>query len=141
MPDREPVWWSCDPESEHLSSTDIDDAVDVWTYNRFPDPLPERVKVYGYARMELPSAEEIADRLTWMMFEWLDEDYADPSADPTEASPALVSAALTFAETLRAEYPVFMCERVIEQEVLVSDYANVEDYNKAVEEHWAKHGT
>jgi hypothetical protein len=126
---REVVFWDCRDDREQLIHDSIGEAVYAWADER-DGPLPETVTVYGFARMELPSEERIAETVLEHLIERIDEDYGNPDdwAKPTEA---MLTAAREFARVFRAEYECWACEEVTRQTVRVADHVSAEWLDRA----------
>jgi len=91
----EAVLFTCERDAEVLEHSDPDDAVESYL-DQCGDPLPEKVTVYGYARL---------------------------AVEPGELDPGRVlAAAREFCEAIRREYPVWRCEEVEQTEVDVATW-------------------
>lgn len=128
MSEREARWWSVDRERERLYATEIEEAVQEWYDDLYPDQIvPETVEVHGFAPMELPPAEKIAADVLEYVGEWLEEDYGDPDdGGPTNWNEKAKAAAAEFARVVREEFYVWACEPVARETVRVADYVNPE---------------
>lgn len=121
---KEPKFWTCEEGVEVLTETEMEDAIVLWADN-IVGPLPEAVTVYGFAPLELPTAERIADYVLDHIIEFLDQDFGNQVDGPdTQVTSELKGAALAFAKVLRAEYPVWACEQVEERVERVADYVS-----------------
>lgn len=121
MTDTHIVFWDCRSDREDLAFTSIEDAVQSWA-DDLEGPLPEEVTVYGWKRMEIPSAEAIAERVLDDVLERLDEEYGDPDGGFVQPAKELNAAALRFAEEVRTHYVSWMCEQATSRIVRVADY-------------------
>ncbi len=121
---REIVLWSCDPEAEEMSATDIEEAVTDWIEyaENTERPVPETIAVYGYARMvpSWPDGHQILDNI----LEALDDDgYGSPEEYSIEhASDLMKKAADVLADVIKSDYKIWSCEIVHTEEVKISDY-------------------
>lgn len=114
-------FWTSKLRPEHLTHTTIREAVAEYADECHPNPLPEELVAFGYARTELPAAELLARRVLADVLEGLDDEHGDPE-EATEPNDAMKAAAIVFAQAIRAEYRVFTCEPVTQQVVRVSEY-------------------
>ena len=112
--------FTCERDAETLEHSDPDDAVESYL-DQCGDPLPEKVTVYGYARLVMEPGEPDPGRVLERVLEELDEEYGDPD-DATDATPAMLAAAREFCEAIRREYPVWRCEKVEQTEVDVATW-------------------
>mgnify|MGYP000671079985 CR=1 FL=1 len=126
---QEPKFWIVGtPYDDVPHHDDIDAAFESWSYDLYPDPLPETVRLYGYAVKQLPSVEELVARVNSQILQPLDEQYRGPDDEYPIGSPALTAAVLTFAKALNAEYESGTLEKVCESVEKVSDYIDSLDY-------------
>jgi hypothetical protein len=119
--DIEVAYWDCEYDHEQLVYSEIEEAVEAWA-DRQEGALPETVKVYGFARMDLPPTEKIASRVLEHLYGWIDDEYGDPNGSGEAAPLALLASALQFAEAFRKEYTAWACEQVTSRVVRVADY-------------------
>ena len=115
-------FWTTDPECEHLTATTIEEAIEEAADVEWPQPLPETVEVYGYAYMELPQPDHIAEDVLERLLGDLDGEYASPEMDTTEATPEMKAAALAFVRAVLEQYKPWACEQVEVRTVRVADY-------------------
>jgi hypothetical protein len=119
-------FWECCTDAEHLAYTDIGEAVHAWADARHPEPLPETVTVHGYAPMELPTEEWIADLILRETLERLDEEHARFDGEDTTPTAAMKAASYAFARVIRREYVSWQCEEVVAVTVRVADHVPAE---------------
>lgn len=119
---RETKFWSVGRDHEHLTATSVEEAVEQYRNECWPNPVPDEVEVVGYAERELPAVATIAGYALETMCEWLDEnDYGYPD-EPTEPTDALREAAAAFAQAVREHFPVWACEEVEAKAVRTAGY-------------------
>jgi hypothetical protein len=122
MAEKVAEMFSCDPDAEVLTATDVSEAVQEWV-DYFDGPLPETVTVYGFARRELPPTEKLAENILYDVLERLNDEYGDPDGLRGDGrTPEMVEAAHAFADVIRCKYWVWACEHASEETVKVSDY-------------------
>lgn len=126
---REVAFWSTTDDAEQLYHSEIEEALDAWADDHFPDPLPEKITVYGWARMELPTARRIGEVALEAVLEYLDEEHGDPN-DATEQSDEMLTLAALFGKGIRDHYTCWSCEVISTREVAVSEYVDVAAYEK-----------
>lgn len=108
-------------DAERLVARDIDGAVEDILDAVEPEDWPETVLMCGFRPMSLEGAGALqVDSILDPIIESLNEDFGDSEEpghwDPT---PAVRTAAEALADALRADYPVWTCEPVLEVEVPV----------------------
>lgn len=130
---REIVYWTRDDAAESLYSDSIEEELEDWAAQIWPDPMPETIEVYGYARVEDPPAEHFSFSILDRLLEDLDDEHADPNGGGTLPTDAMKAAALEFVEKVLAEYHVWSCDRVATATVRVSDFLGSEAVQKARE--------
>jgi hypothetical protein len=106
--------WHWDDESETISATDPEEAVQDYFDATAPDTLAEDVTVTGYRSRELGKYESALDpdQMVEEVYESLDQEYGGD--EPTEATPAVLEAARVLCETIRREYRAWQCEPAIQ---------------------------
>lgn len=127
--DREPAYYDC-RDNEELTWADRDEAIEDhlsylgvlhtgMTEAEVLDALPETITVKGYARMVIPEGEirNRVDTVLDALIERLDEEHGNPDGDPCDVTEKMKEAALTFVKAVVAEYTVWGCEVVSEEEV------------------------
>ena len=131
---REIEYWSVG-EQERLSHETIDEAVEWFldgvgggTEGLRPF-LASTIEVIGYARME-PGIEFLKSALLERALEALDEEYAGPDGDYSEATEAMKAAEEVFIQAILAEYTPWTCEQVCTRKV------NVEEWVKEHQPGW-----
>ena len=117
MSERKIECWD-EPDREDLRFSDRDEAIEA-ILDAMDDPLPEKITICGYARMEvdLSSSDILTDFL-----ERLDEDYGNPDGDLSEPTEAMKEAEKAFLAVIQREYEPWMCEEVCREEVNVSQW-------------------
>ena len=150
MTAEEPCFWTCEDDAEHLTHEDMDEAIELalsfclhpkMTMSDvivgIPQPkmspdevlaaLPQEIEVYGYARDELPSAQQRkawAASLVEQMMEWVDDEYGDPDGRTEhETEPACVDIALEMVDKALEGYTVWRCHKVCTKTVDVQAWA------------------
>jgi hypothetical protein len=114
---REAAYWGAENQ-EQLSLEDVDEAIEeILGDAGKPDLLPAKIKIYGYAPMEL----EIPDILDDIL-EGLDEELGDPDGNPTEPTPVMIFAANTLRDAIEQEYHVWACEMIETREIDVAEW-------------------
>lgn len=119
---REPVFFSCDPDQEHLRHTEPDEAIEAHLDDL--EAMPETVTVHGFARM--PVKKERTERLAAdhleLLLETLDEELGDPEfrTKPTEV---MTAHARRFVTSVVEEYEVWACEKISEETVNSQQWA------------------
>lgn len=126
MMPRDVKFWECNDGAEHLVHTEIGEAVCAWADDRHPEALPETVTVHGFAPMELPSEEWIADLVLRETIERLDEEHSNYEGEDTTPTNAMKLAAYEFARVMRREYVSWQCEEVTSVVVRVADHVPAE---------------
>lgn len=118
---RKPTLWDCSRDSEVLTHSDPEAAVDDWLGNDFVGELsdaPEEVTVFGFAPVIVDEARRSceASRVLEGLIEQLDEDLGSPDdyTKPTEEMEAL---ARTFVDGVLELYHVWSCEQISEESV------------------------
>jgi hypothetical protein len=117
-------FYTCREDEERLSFTSIQEAVEQWADDTFPDPLPETVTVYGYGRMKPKTCptSPLDD-----MLERLDEEYGDPEGyHETPVTDAMREAERQFIAAVLAEYDPWACVKVSEEVVRVGEFLDDE---------------
>jgi len=98
-------------------------AVDQWDRAPHPD---DTIEVTTYRLRELPPRDHLADVAIECVFEYLHGEYriSDDTSSPelTMAEEDVRDEALALADAVRREYPVYVCEPVSTETVLVRDY-------------------
>ena len=117
MSDREIVYWDCE-EQEHLTHDDMDDAIESILDDMAPSPLPRKMKICGYARMEMKMATGALEDV----LENLDMEYGDPDGERSDPTPKMQLAEEMFLEVVRSEYEVWTCEIVETREIDVAEW-------------------
>lgn len=132
MGKNDPEFWTVDDTEDVLTACSIEEALEQWADKLHPAPLPETVVVYGFARMELPSAERLGEDALESALEWLDQDFGNPD-EGTTPNDAMKAAALAFGEAIRANYTAWGCERVTQEEVQTREYLPAEWFSPTPE--------
>jgi hypothetical protein len=117
-------FYTCREDEEQLSFTCIEEAVEQWADDCWPNPLPETVTVYGYGRMRVVTCptSPLED-----MVERLDEEYGDPEGNyETPVTEGMREAERQFIAAVLAEYHPWACVRVSEEVVNVADFLDAE---------------
>lgn len=116
-------------QSEHLTHTDLDSAIQ--DFLEFREDLTvtaehePTVTFMGFVPMSLGSPRADAERLLEHLVESWDEDFGDPDGDwmrPKDFSPGVLDAGTAFVEAVRSEYRVWAHESIIEVEVPVLEW-------------------
>lgn len=116
--EREPTYWSCNPEIERLTHESMEAAVE-WHLDALTlDLWPEEMFVYGFARMEI-SPEQLREAPLEHILERLDEEYADPEGSYSEPTKKMREAERAFIDAVLEEYEPWMCEQVTEVKIKV----------------------
>lgn len=115
------AFYDCDDESEELSYSSPDEAIEM--HLDALDSLPaagETVTVYGWTRIPVGvNAEQVLERV----LEDLDEEHGNPNVDGnTEPTPKMREAAYVFARAIEAEYESWMCDQTHSAEVDVATW-------------------
>jgi len=129
-PERERECFTCKEGPERIDDTEPDDAIERYLDNLLEpnmtvaqvlEALPETVVVYGYAHQVFGASarKALASALLEDLLERLDEEYADPDNDGTVDTEPMRQAAHVFIDAVLAEYTVWTCDQVSEQEVEV----------------------
>jgi hypothetical protein len=83
------------------------------------DGVGETIRVYGFARTEMPSCEIVLEHL----MDWLDNDMELGDVDGAEPpSEALKAGARAFYDILVREYTPWSCEVVTQEEVNIEQW-------------------
>ena len=133
-------WDLEEPLYGNLHFTAEDDAMEMILDSFFPDPLPRRVTLYGWARRELERrdvelAVGAAEEYIW---ERLDEEYGNPDGSARDSEPtpeheaAIAKAKTALVDAIRAGYPVLGCEIATEKEI------DCEQWVRENAPHWMK---
>lgn len=126
---RDIVFWDSEDE-ERLTYSEQDDAIECLLDGT--DPLPEKLEICGYARMELPKAESLVSHVLDHLMETLDKEYADPEGSYTDATDGMKEAAKVFVAAVLDEYTNWACELVKRETIDVMEWvkANRPDWLK-----------
>jgi hypothetical protein len=108
------VYWDKESE-ERLTHKDQDEAIEYVLDEM--TALPETLEICGYAKMALPTPENLGDDVLSQLLERLDEDYSDPARSYSDATDAMKESAETFAKTVLDEYESWACE-VVKRETI-----------------------
>jgi hypothetical protein len=128
MKEREPIFWDCEEECDHLSYTDQDEAIEYFLDGAGDlDKLPNEVKVYGFSPLKISDRFMEGDILEYVL-ERFDEDFA--GEDSTEPTDSMIEAEREFLEKVKAEYKVWPCE------VVKTETINVQDWIKENRPDW-----
>ena len=106
--EKDIIYWDCE-ESEILTHTDIDEAVEYFLENIEIKDWPEITEVSGYAKLKISESEKAryAERILENLLEDLDEEYG--GEDYTEPSDKMKEAAKRFMDEFVNEYQVWRC--------------------------------
>jgi hypothetical protein len=119
---REIVFWTTTEFEEQLTHRSRHDAVTQWLDDNpqiKPRQMPSTIKVYGWARMEISPAEtdRIASFALEHAVEQLDEEHGDfIGGEGHEHTKKMKEAAVAFARAVVAEYQVWACEQIVEED-------------------------
>jgi len=123
-------FWDCRGD-ERLTHTGMDDAIE--DYLSDGGDIPETLEVRGFAPMELPAADVIAQSVLEHVFEFMFEDLLDPEADVKDSiTTEIREAATAFAEVVHREYTPWACE------VVCTGTVNVKDWVKRHRPDWSE---
>ena len=110
MSEREIVFWDFEDE-EHLSHADLDEAIEAILENS--DEVEGSIELCGYAHMEKPPVELVAEHILENVLEYLDCNYDLGSPDDaTEPTETMRDAATVFAASILKDYTPWTCEAV-----------------------------
>ncbi len=112
---RKVTYWDRE-DQENLTHEDFDEAVES-ILDGMCLPLPAKLQMCGYARLEIGDLnilEELLDNL--------DVEYSDREGDPTEPTKAMVEAAESLESIIERDYHVWACEIVERREVDVAEW-------------------
>jgi hypothetical protein len=118
MSEREPQFWGPVDAEGCLTAEDENDAIEQ-ILDAMDEPLPGRITIAGYALSQVKiSPRGVLDNL----LEQLDEDYANPEGDATEATEAMKEAERVFLEVITKEYQPWSCDEVCRKEIGIVEW-------------------
>lgn len=100
----EPSFYSCSDDTERLTDTDPNEAIEMFLDGIPRAGWPETLQVYGWKRVPVVVSGFTCERALDRLLEDLDEEYGDPDGGSTDPTPAMVAAARVFADAVGAEY-------------------------------------
>jgi hypothetical protein len=116
----EPSFYSCAEDSERLTCTTPDEAIEEFIDQLWGDqPLPASITVYGWRRTALEPASWINARAIEMVLENLDEDFGDPDGDATDVTEPMKAAAKVFVDAVAAEYQLTSWPHEVDKDFLL----------------------
>jgi len=95
-------------DKEHLNATTVEEAVEEFLEDIFPDEAPDHVMVQGYVRLELKETHNSFSHCFDYMMECIDEEY-NPEGE-TSPPPEIKEAFDKFVKVFVEKYPVWSCE-------------------------------
>jgi hypothetical protein len=115
--DRKVVFWSCDDGDEHLSYTDMDEAIEMALDDS--GQLDGTIIAYGFSRMRI-NRRDCGDVLGDLI-ERLDEEYGSPEG-PDDIPEIMRAAEDGFLRIVLAHYVPWACEVVEQHEINVASW-------------------
>ncbi len=124
------IWGDLD--TERLTATSIDEAIEEILDQMDPEIFPESWVFSAYRPMEVPLPDE--HRILDYPLEYVDEEYGDPEGDgPDKPTEAMLEAARHLARVIKEEYKPWAHEEVAR--VVLKDVRKWVEENRS---HWLK---
>jgi hypothetical protein len=124
MENSEIKFWTANEDQERLTCTSIKEAVDEWADDALADDaeMPEKITLYGFNPMQLPTPECMADSVLEYIAERLDDDYGDPDGYGLTDLSDSKEKAVELMKSIYAGYHVWAAEQVKTIEVDPREY-------------------
>lgn len=120
---RDVEFFSTDSDPDRLYYRDRESAVAEYLDNLpVGEHWPDKVTIYGFAPVELPSVEVLTEWILGDLVERLDQEYGDPDSDPDELdTPEVKAAARYLAELARRHFIPGIFQQVSSEQVSAED--------------------